>query len=1347
MPVPRKIFLFYLQDTSSGKCYWLDTGGVIQCTLLTGDADLTINAPEGWQEVQLGFIRNAVYYGINRTFSTAFKLVKDAAYIVRQKFYNGPGTETPLTITIFKYNQQPVIGEPSYELYYKGALDLPSLQDIVAQGVSANLMEGGVMQLLKGYENTVFEIPCDGSIPENIKISYDGMLVEDTFNYEFVPLLYGVTSDRLIMSETFVSNEGDNFGIIKNDPSLEVFSTDSANFLISSVNNIEVRIKGNIIVSSDTASFIALHKSINPFPAVALLVTTIGSAKQIYYFDTTILLEPNVRLYLTISSPGLLEATVYSGSFQISFVSKPNDSRAWGMTALNLFKLLIKAACERASTPAQTFNYAATSELLTEFQNLCVTCGDALRASGNPNYQRFFQQDQFKKISYGPVIKTTIKEFFTAFSAILCGSMSNQQLTGENETIFFERLDYVFNAGATPMEVGEVADMKVKFAQELAFSDLDIGYQPQSNDQIAGKYEWNTTAAWKAPIKSFHKKMDLISPYGADVTRIERLRANIEAQSTTRNSNDNGVFLTNVDFANSFFDFEKLSFLSLVQTFSDPNNTNQRIPINSPTYPISVDKVDGSYLGLYNDPSIFIFAEPGFSGNKDILFEFNGFLLASGLPTTESITIKFFIDGVQQYSKTFNSAGASTPFSDSVPFPAWPVNVGSTVYATVSTSFNARATIDNVKIDVGALGAYWHADGVFVPVDTGTELKPIAMPNVIDSNPGGFPAVRYGFQYYFFNSLLPNSNFDLDVKIYSQYDGAPSEAVVYSLFKNGLLIGAQLFNGTGVPASNVIEFSGNYDLQIGDIFYLLAVTDTINVQITQVDVLFTSTTIKAYGLKRVEYDYMLGLPNIAISPITNLPSTAVAGAPYNIEDLTPRRMMERWFAYIRAVLYTQVGGVLAFQSLSKNKYLITSLAGKIYAEAADVPISSMGAIMFYPLEVMAKTNVHITFAKLLTGVANGVVNFKFNHNNFPAFPMELKQMPGLNEMQDWKLLLTASANLSNLATLDGYNALLMTEPGISTSYYSTLQFVPLGQTLESKYHVRSRNAFWFKEQIDKWNNQNNYWQPVQIGDPIPLQHVSFGLDPLTYTVYRCDGTIYIAATNLDTIAAPGLPSSYVCWQKTIDTTTWPEGQYYIVVSGGIGDAESSIISEGIDVRGNWEDTLLFQVTSSKNIGDGHYYVGTDFKIVARVKGLFDNKFKQMYKGAFYVDQSRDISILNAISYEMTSLWVGLDDGTPDWQVRKFMHWLIMDSCQVETEFFSLNEGAEPEEVFTEGNPKKFIKIDICPAKNLHTLTVNANGLDTDSSLIATIDAQAMGPNANNSSGTEDADIIEIVLNS
>jgi hypothetical protein len=107
-----------------------------------------------------------------------------------------------------------------------------------------------------------------------------------------------------------------------------------------------------------------------------------------------------------------------SGSVQgCSYKTKPNDTFVWGLTLFDEINLIVKNMCALSSRTFQPISFGFDSTLLQSRRDLVVTSGDALRASGDPNYQKFFNAIQnnpnFPNInefySYGPVIKDHAK--------------------------------------------------------------------------------------------------------------------------------------------------------------------------------------------------------------------------------------------------------------------------------------------------------------------------------------------------------------------------------------------------------------------------------------------------------------------------------------------------------------------------------------------------------------------------------------------------------------------------------------------------------------------------------------------------------------------------------------------------------------------------------------------------------------------------------------------------------------------------------------------------------------------------------------------------------------------------
>lgn len=1381
----RKTFIFYLEDTPTGKCWYLDQNKQPTLTNITAAGrDVSLpNSPSNWVGTELGFIRNLQYFGLNRSYASPQKMVGDVAYLIRELVYMGVGTEVPLTLTIFKYND---LGDPSgltYKLYYKGPVDLPKLSDIFTEGVEVNLLEGGVAQLLKSYETTEFAIPCDGSIEENVKVNFDGLLVPDIFSYQIPTFSNTSNSSQYIqMGTVFLNNQGDNFGIIHSTTQDGNTLPNSTNFLFLSKSAIKLKITGSLTVSdirtggdytSGGYSAAALKVGFgtdthntwaNSYMIVGQNTPTINelgyehiTQTKTFNFSVEITLQANEKLNLVYANPIVANNANFAkfvkfefGSFNISFASSCPSTRAYGIGIYDLFKLLVKQICQLASNNNITYNYNAESSLLEQYNYIIAHSGDAIRASGDSTYQRFYHPADINgNISYGPVLKTTLKDFFESISSILCAAMGPKKGAAV-ESLFIEELSSVFNSDSVDLDLGEVSNLKAEFSEKFMFSDLQIGYAPQNYDQKAGKYEYNTTAKWKAPINTLNKELVKISKYRTDSYGIERLRSNTGSNtSSTRNDSDNSVFLVSTNKDSYIYDYFKQYFNSLVTGAGLANNTNIKPIADRKNQPINLPISDGEYFQPNADQGIFIFNKSGYSATESCNLNIQGvFDSVNHVEGTETdkITFKLWLNGTVIYQNEIEYSGPNTPINIDYDFSQL-LQFGDVIFVSSSTTVTGVAQINTSTLTIGT---YVTMVGASIPVESGTAVKVISMGTV---TPTSYPydgnsKVQYGFQYLIYNSLSVNNDFNIKFKI-KGYGDIEADHATIDFYINGQKLSEQV----EIPASagGVFDieytFSANpYSFNLGDIlFYAINTSSGLNIQITNASIQFDSTHIKAYSLLRYNYSSLSGIPNLAIDADGNL-RTDIAGAPYNIEPFTPKRMLERWMPFIESCFFDKVTGDLQIRTISKNQYLSTTYNGVSFTEFENKGILN-GKRLFYPIVFKFKTKVPSTFAEILSGSINSHIKFSFNGVEFYGFPIEVKQRPALNESQEWELLCSPKTKLEDLTNInvDGLKYITMGENSIYCPALSPVQFVPEGQVLPAKYHTKNRNQFWFIEQVSEWINQNNYWNPVQIGDVIPLQFITRGLDPVSYTVYSCTGDVYIEETNLDTVASPSVNEPYTLWQKDIDTSEWDEGTYYIRIKAGVGDIAAKLLSEGLHVKQDWAETVLIESKSTFNTQTVIFDAG--YELSLRIKGSFNNKFKQKLTGAFFVDQPKDITILNAIPYEYTSLFLGSDDGIPDYAIKKAFRMLQLNGCKIEGEGYSLNEGVtEPEEIFIEGNPKKYYKIEIRPSKNEFGISVNADGIDTDSSIIATVDAEAFGPNALNLSGTTDPNITDVKLN-
>lgn len=321
---------------------------------------------------------------------------------------------------------------------------------------------------------------------------------------------------------------------------------------------------------------------------------------------------------------------------------------------------------------------------------------------------------------------------------------------------------------------------------------------------------------------------------------------------------------------------------------------------------------------------------------------------------------------------------------------------------------------------------------------------------------------------------------------------------------------------------------------------------------------------------------------------------------------------------------------------------------------------------------------------------------------------------------------------------------------IFAPFASSNQWVPMGAVLGPTYNTKDMNNFWFSEQISRWVNQNDYSQIWQTNDTNQFQFITNGIAPVKVDVYKCSNNATPFTTiDLTNVTSPAINSPLQFWRGSLSMATlaalsgFVVGGYYFVATAGSGGNLSQLITERQNIQVSHTNSILFEFRNSTN---KQAMIFDDAGVYSfRVDGFFDNRFKPKYKGAFYIDQLQDASILNAIAYGTTDLWVGMGEGIPDWVIQKVARIMLFDTVNIDGIGYSLDEGAEWEETFTPGAPKKYWKTTIRRATNIDGISANLGTVDTSTVSVESVDANAIGPNFNNVGGNTTPDLIQITV--
>jgi len=1012
--------------------------------------------------------------------------------------------------------------------------------------------------------------------------------------------------------------------------------------------------------------------------------------------------------------------TIVGGGYDVMFSSRYRSSRVTGMTMWDLFRLIIQRMyAKHLAIGGQPFDFEVQSSLLQENLNIIVTSGDAARASTDPNYYQYYNQvsqnpanpnnqdfNQFP--SLGAVIKSNMSDLYDTSTALKNTCLGVMKV-GNKDVLFLEKKKKVMDPSVITMSLPRVANLKVSVAIDYYFNWVKAGYEEQRYDEKAGKYEYNAATQWQAPIRSIAKVLEIISKYRADSYGFEYTRYNTQGgKSATYNGSDNSVFMLDVDFTSYILDYYAATFKAQAP---DPasGSTDDIILVPKQAYQsVTMTKLDGVYFTMDIDYSIFMFNQAVAPVSRSVHVKFTALL--NGL-ITDNAKITMYVNGISIKEWSQAVTGVNTAFNIDETF-AQVFGPGDNFYFAVDTVGTCTVQITTFEIDVDA--GYFIADSTgVITISASSTQKLISLPTITSTLVGGLPVVSSGFQYFRFLSNVNNKNFDWSFMIAGYYQGGGSEWVTFDLWKNGVKIGTDTFFGAGAKvqfnASKSILFTGNITFENNDIVWMTASPTNMNVWVSDGELRFTSH-IKAYSLSRPAapgggpnsaYDFIAGIPN---------PETA-----FNL-IFTPGRMVRENGSLLSPIISNQAPGALAFQTADKNAFLSTSRNGVVISERANIDVHDLDEPLFWPFYLEFDTEVPVNFNDLLVGQANGHIEVLWGQKKLYGFPIQVTSKPAFNESQSWKLLLSPRTNLSDLKDLD-WDGLIPLQPmDALIPILGPLHWVPLNFTKDPRYNSFTMQEDWFKNRIASWIDNNDFFSPWQWNDLLPLQSQTNGLSPVTVQVLSGEGVAIGAPINIASLATSSLQSPQTLFQQTLtyqnlkDALGLEDGFYYFLWFMGIGEGQAKFISEGIQLKEKWDNTILIEFKHSRN------KLGTVFTEgyfpCLRVFGTI-GRYTPKSKFTEFADQPQDLDLLGSVGFDTWKLTIGHEEPVPDYIMQKVDRALLLDTVFIDGTQYTRDSGAAWEQQTFPGEAKVFMSIEIRKAKNSDALIINTAGQLTD----------------------------------
>jgi hypothetical protein len=519
-----KDFIYFLFDENNNSYYAY--GDTVLSSASLKPLEFT---PNGWTKIQLQNQRNPTYFAIDRSFSVPLEYLKDGAQILKHVYYNF-GIEAKVYMAIC---EQRLFFDAThygyyYALLYRGEIDLANFKHDGTK-VTVNIMEGGMVKLIKAYENTKYEIPIN--VPEAIDIHVDGVELKKGGSYSVVD---GQLSGAGLVTHSvpilFLNEEGVEVGVLFDSQSFgdidpRIIKNETGGSITFPLTG---SIKFKIEYAADKYQLLIRKKK-----ADNSLVTLFDSGQisvslnTVYEipFSLSITLDNNEQLFFNgkdlanVSPANLsnLKMTYYETDISIKFDFLFRSTNIKALRPLYVFQRLISKMSDGV--------YVPQSNYLQTIQDVVMTCGDAIRGIESA------------------VIKTSLRDFFTSYNSdfgIGLGMIGNT-LRLEEKAFWVDYSD--------PIDLGEVSKMKVSPATDLLINNIKNGSPNQDYDDVNGKQEFNTTQERSAPITRIAKELNLISVYRKDCYGFEFTRINLDGKTTTDSDSDNDVFMIHIEDA------------------------------------------------------------------------------------------------------------------------------------------------------------------------------------------------------------------------------------------------------------------------------------------------------------------------------------------------------------------------------------------------------------------------------------------------------------------------------------------------------------------------------------------------------------------------------------------------------------------------------------------------------------------------------------------------------------------------------------------------------------------------------------------------------------------------------
>lgn len=458
-------------------------------------------------------------------------------------------------------------------------------------------------------------------------------------------------------------------------------------------------------------------------------------------------------------------------------------------------------------------------------------------------------------------------------------------------------------------------------------------------------------------------------------------------------------------------------------------------------------------------------------------------------------------------------------------------------------------------------------------------------------------------------------------------------------------------------------------------------------------------------------------------------SGVVDATAYNIEGLTPGRMVRAAGVVLSPVLEQQGAVSINFESSDRSGALITVEPGLTIAERNPIPKGALAPGFYHCLDLNFLAPMPAGYAAQFSDLDKGIIDVNYLDTVVKVLPIgEMNAKPGTQEPQQAKLRISNLTPLSVLQSLS-LQGTFSVDALNNTIFISDLNPIHLSKSGANNNRFKGVYDAQFQDRQTPYDHVTTfpaYLQKWVKARTIPFQFVTSGYGLLTLKV-RIDGqpTAITQVCTLVADAAVRLP--YIMQQTTFDLSAFADSR---IIFGVFDGATELFVSEWIDLSTTQDACHEIFYYHSTNIFNT-YWDNFRPSIFVEMNIL---PLQPQVEGTEYIDELHDNATLNGRTWDLRTAQFGarsplpnVTSGLPDWMVRKLNIITVLSYWATDGYAWAKAKATDSlTPLFPTNLPLNVYTLNINPAKAVTGLIYTGTPEPLTDSFAATMDASSFG---------------------